>query len=468
MFEKLSRSLALRLSLQYALVFALSAGLLFSALYWRLADSLEQRDQELVEQHASRFAEAAQVGGVEGLSTMIHDSLAPEVRSLFVRLISPDNVAVFVLAPPDWIETEVRRLPIPDWQGLITEQRRQIVRIPQDALRDYTIATHHLPNNWILQVGRLTDSRPVLLAPLRKAFAAAGAAALLLALAFGTLLAWRTTQPLRAVSDTTRRILETGDLDARVPDPRGSGELVDLVRQLNTLLDKNAHHLRVLRETHDNLAHDLRTPLTRLRGTAELALQDACDPAEAQAALADCINETDRLLHMLETLLDISSAEGGMLKLTLQPTNLHDLLARSADLYTEVAEEKGITIILAEGPKPEAPVDAVRLGQALNNLIDNAIKYTPRGGSVQLALASDKDRALITVSDTGPGVPATEREAIFRRLYRSDASRTQRGFGLGLSLVKAVVEAHGGTVSVDDAPGGGARFTVGLPARPTS
>src|SRR5690606_6648973 len=113
--------------------------------------------------------------------------------------------------------------------------------------------------------------------------------------------AWRATRPLRLVSDTARRILETGDLAARVPASAGSGELDLLVAQLNTLLDRNAAHVQVLRDTLDNLAHDLRTPLTRLRGTAELAMQDNGDPAEARGALADCVNESDRLLHLLET-----------------------------------------------------------------------------------------------------------------------------------------------------------------------
>ena len=128
-----------------------------------------------------------------------------------------------------------------------------------------------------------------------------------------------------------------------------------------------------------------------------------------------------------------------------------------------MAEEKKIALV-QELPEPvEAEVDSVRLGQAVNNLLDNALKYTPEGGRVTLEARAEPGGARITVTDTGPGVPAAEREAIFRRLYRGDASRSQRGLGLGLSLVKAIVESHQGSVSVDDAPGGGARFTVRLP-----
>jgi signal transduction histidine kinase len=236
-----------------------------------------------------------------------------------------------------------------------------------------------------------------------------------------------------------------------------------LVRQFNTLLERNSAHLQVLRDTLDSLAHDLRTPLTRLRGTAELALHDGQDPKEAKDALADCIEETDRLLHVIDSLLDISAAEGGALRLNRSQVDLRGLAERAADLYREVAEEKRIEVRL-ELPAPVfVEADAVRLGQTANNLLDNALKYTPPGGHVVLTATADPPWAVFSVTDDGPGVPATEREAIFRRLYRGDASRSERGMGLGLSLAKAVVESHGGTVAVGDAPGGGACFTVRLP-----
>jgi signal transduction histidine kinase len=304
----------------------------------------------------------------------------------------------------------------------------------------------------------------VLLAPLRQTFAGVGAGALLLSLAVGTLLAWRATRPLRLLSQTANRILEQGDVAARVSGSFDRGELATLVHQFNTLLDRNAAHVQVLRDTLDNLAHDLRTPLTRLRGTAEMAMQDSGDPAEARAALADCINESDRLLHLLETLLDISAAEGGALKLNLEQVDLRSLVERAAELYGEVAQERNITVTL-ELPLPlVVRADPVRLGQAANNLLDNALKYTPAGGRVTLAARAESGAAVFTVTDNGPGIPMAEREAVFRRLYRRDVSRSQRGLGLGLSLVKAIVAAHGGSVTVDDAPGGGARFTVRLPA----
>ncbi len=458
MFDRLRQSLALRLAVQYAVVFAVTSAVLFAVLYWMLARALDAHEREELERRADDFAAAFARGGAAGLSARLDSAASPDANSFFVRLITPENRAVFVKFPPDWVETHVERLPIPGWTREI-----RTVRVPQNAQRDYTLASRQLAEGWILQAGQLMDSEAVLLAPLKRSFVVAGAAALVLSLAMGTILAWRATRPLRQLSDTTRRILETGDLAARVPGPAGRGELAALVRQLNTLLDKNATHVRVLREMVDNLAHDLRTPLTRLRGTAELALQGGADPAEAREALADCVEESERVLHLLEALLDISAAEAGALKLDRDRIDARSLLDRAADLYREVAEEKKISLTIEATEPAEFSADAIRLGQAINNLVDNALKYTPSGGRVALTARAEPRHVEMTVTDNGPGVPPAEREAIFRRLYRGDASRSQRGLGLGLSLVKAIVEAHGGTVTVSDAPGGGAQFVVRIP-----
>lgn len=460
MLERIRQSLALRLAIQYALVFAISSAALFTALYWVLAAALEQRDTDAVGRRAEILAAAYDFRGLAGLQAQAGADRSPDQPAYFVRIVNPDETINWVAVPRNWVETQVEQIPAGPFT--LTRETR-IARIPQDALRDYTIASRPLRDGRMLQVGRTTDSRAVLLAPLRRAFAAVGGAAAFVSVAVGTLLAWRATRPLRAVSDTARRIIETGDLAARVPSPGGSGELAVLVRQLNALLDKNAAHVRVLRETLDNLAHDLRTPLTRLRGTAELALQDSGDPAEARGALAGCVDESDRLLHLLEALLDITAAEAGALKLNRDRIDARSLIERAADLYREVAEEKNISVAVDQPDAAELSADAIRLGQAINNLLDNALKYTPEGGQITLRTRNEPHHVVITVTDNGPGVPVREREAIFRRLYRGDTSRSQRGLGLGLSLVKAIVESHGGTVAVGDAPGGGAQFTVRLP-----
>jgi signal transduction histidine kinase len=464
MLEAFRQSLAIRLAAIYSLVFAAGAAALFGVLYWILAHSLEARERAAVELRAAEFALAYEQGGAVALRERLSADTSPEVRSLFVRLLGPGGETVFATVPTDWVEPQFERRLVPDgWGGWRAEEIHS-VRVPRDAQRDFAVASRVLSDGRLIQVARSTDSRAVLLAPLRSDFAGVGAVALLLSLSAGTLLSWRATRPLREVANTARRIIREEDPAARIPEPGGSGELAVLARQLNTLLDKNATHVRVLRETLDDIAHDLRTPLTRLRGTAELALRDGGNPAEARSALAACVDESDRVLHLLEVLLDLSAAEAGVLTLRRESVDLCALALRTADLYREVAEQKRIKLGLELPSAAKVEADPVRIGQALSNLLDNALKYTPEGGRVTMSVACEPGAVTLMVTDSGPGVPVAEREAVWRRLYRGDASRSQRGLGLGLTLVRAVAEAHGGSAAVGDAPGGGARFQLRLPA----
>jgi signal transduction histidine kinase len=464
MLEEIRQSLAVRLAATYAAVFAAGAAALFGVLYWVLAHSLEERDRAAVEQRAATYALAYEQGGAFSLRARLSADPSPDARSLFVRLLSPDGSTVFASVPVDWVDPQVERHLVPDGWGGWKTQEIHSVRVPRDEARDFAVASRVLSDGRLIQVARTGDSRAVLLAPLRRDFAGVGAVALLLSLTAGTFLSWRATRPLRQVAATARRIIDEDDVSARIPNPTGSGELAVLARQLNALLDKNADHVRVLRETLDNLAHDMRTPLTRLRGTAELSLLEGGNPADARSALASCVDESDRVLHLLEVLLDVSAAEAGALTLRRERLDVRALVNRAVDLYREVAEQKNIKVVSEDSGATQIEGDPVRISQALSNLLDNALKYTPDGGRVTIATASEPGAVTITVSDTGPGVPPAERDAVWRRLYRGDASRSQRGLGLGLTLVRAIAEAHGGTATVGSAPEGGAQFQLRFPA----
>lgn len=286
--------------------------------------------------------------------------------------------------------------------------------------------------------------------------------ALLLAAAGAYALTQRGLRPVRELAATARRVVESGDLSQRVP-MRGTRDDLDEVSELvNRMLEHNQRLVAAMRDSLDNVAHDLRTPLTRMRGTAELALRES-DPATAREALADCIEESDRVLVMLRALMDISEAETGIMRLDRTRVALDRLADEIAELYSHVAEDAGIALRVDAEPVA-VNADAARLRQAIGNLVDNALKYTPRGGAVTVAVSREADTAVVRVTDTGEGIPRDALPRIWDRLYRAESSRTKPGLGLGLSLVAAIANAHGAEIGVSSEPGTGSTFTLRFPA----
>ncbi|HTM24550.1 MAG TPA: HAMP domain-containing sensor histidine kinase [Vicinamibacterales bacterium] len=461
------RLLGLRLSVWYATVFVISTVVLVGLGYALMSSSLAQRDHDIIRATLREYASRYELGGLPALqrSVELEERTGSEER-LFVRVLGPDADALFVRMPPGWRGYAFEDLGDGGGGagGDAAHGRRAVLEVASARLADGTI----------LQVGKSNEIRLALLRQFQVIVGLVSIAALAIGVLGGLLLTRSTVQPIYDLIAVVQRTIRTGRTDTRVRVRSSQGDAVDELSALfNTMLDRINSLIAAMGESLDNVAHDLRTPLARLRGIAERALQSD-DPADAggasakaaREALADCLEESDRILSMLNTLMDISEAETGALQLRREPVALRQLLAEAVELYEDVADAKQIAVTLESGPDITLSGARDRLRQVFANLLDNAIKYTPSGGTVRIAADADSTRARVTIEDTGSGIAPEHLPRIWDRLYRADPSRSERGLGLGLSLVKAYVEAHGGEVEARSEPGRGSTFIVRLPLAP--
>jgi signal transduction histidine kinase len=268
---------------------------------------------------------------------------------------------------------------------------------------------------------------------------------------------------ITAIAVTADHIMRTGDLSQRIHDPYGGTETRSLISVLNGMLDEIESHLQAVRTVSDNIAHDLRHPLTRLRNHIEEIRAETTDSecAEEQQRLGELVAECDSLLGTFQAILRISNIESARRHGGFRDLSLNCLIQDVVELYEPLATEKDIIITLEE--KPARIVgDKDLLFQAFANLVDNAIKYTPEKGHIDITVWPTEKGADIIIADTGVGVPDNHKPNVFRRFYRTEASRSTPGTGLGLSLVQAIIRLHQGTIELKDTQPHGLTVTVHL------
>jgi heavy metal sensor kinase len=458
-----ARTLAARLTLWYAGVFAASSVLAFSLTYLMIVALVRERTDDDLSDDIGEFAELLETEGMNGVEQEIRlDMQGDEVENEFIRLWSRDGSLVAAtdldafpgLPPPDsLLKSAVDAEPV--LATLHLSGRHHAVRTASGAISA----------DYVLEVGQSLEDDDEFVAGLLSRFGAPAAGAVVLAMPIGWFLARRALRPVESVTRTATEIA-AGAMDRRVAVGDQGDELVRLAQAFNAMLDRIQALVAGIREMSDNLAHDLRSPLTRIRAAAEMSLSgDRSDGARSSLA-ATATEECDRLIEMIDTNLEITEAESGAVRLHRVEIELVELVRDACDLFQTVAEDRKVELSAELPSRCVLFGDRQRLQRAIANLIDNALKYTPATGRVTVSLTDEGNEVRLAVADTGVGIPYDETARIFERFYRSDGSRSQPGNGLGLSLSLANARAHGGRISVESVPGRGSIFTLVLPRRP--
>jgi signal transduction histidine kinase len=467
-FGKLIRTTAFRLTLVYLFLFALFSASLLGYFAWNTRRLITEQITTTVN---AETGEISDIFSRRGLRVLVHTienrALRPGANLYLVTTPAGQaiagnvgSLAPGVMATSGWSETAYRRLD------------------DQDAADHFALVkVTELSSGFRLLIGRDLEERRRLFGIVAKAAQWSVLIVVVLGLCGGIFVARRVLRRIDAMTGTTQRIM-AGDLSGRLPVGRSGDELDRLAENLNAMLERIEALMTGLKEVSDNIAHDLKTPLTRLRNRAEEALAKAGTEAEYRSALERTIEESDGLIRTFNALLMIARAESGQARGNMDDFDAADVAEGIHELYEPLAEDGDLTLRVKTEPTP-LHGNRELISQALANLVENAIKYgKPAPAAQQLGAGGlesarkdiliearrEGDRVLLSVIDHGPGIPAADRKHAVERFVRLEASRTQPGSGLGLSLASAVATLHGGDLRLDDAHPG-LIATLAIPAR---
>ena len=435
---RLLRSASVRIALSYAAVFIVSTLLLVSYLWWRTANYLDQEIDAVIAADTRAIADRLRDFGLAGALATVADRVKQ----------TADEHTIYLLADPLLNPVGGNLNAWPAEVGRDTGWYE--VKLVQAGKLHATRILHvDLPAGFQLLVGRDVQDRVAIRALIVRGLVWAAVAALVLAAGGGLLVRRAVLRRVETINRTAGAIVQ-GDLGRRVPTGRSADEFDQLSGTINGMLDQIQLLIEGVRGASDAVAHDMRTPLAELRARLE-ALLRARPPADAAfEEIAKAIADMDRLIGVFNALLRLADIRSGVRRSGFRDVALDRILADVAEFYEPMAEEKGMTVAVT-APEPMAVKgDPDLLAQAIGNLVDNAIKYTPAKGAVALELKKLDERTVtVTVRDNGPGIPEGERELATRQFYRGGHPEIA-GTGLGLSLVAAVARLHGGRLELAD------------------
>ena len=436
------RTSAFRLTILYTAVFAASVLVLLAFLYWRTVTLIDRQARDTIEAEIRGLAEQYDQRGLPGLIELIRQRAALVGNDDHVYLLTTPSLLPLAGNLERWPDEEEAA---GGWLSL------SLSKMDEGRLVPHLVEARSflLPGGFRLLVGRDVHERGKFRMIVLEAFAWSSAATLALGLIGGLLLSRRILGQVEQVAGTARRIM-AGDLTQRLTG-NGSGDEFDrLAAILNGMLDRIERLMAGMRLATDSLAHDLRRPLTRLKARVELALLQPADAERDRRALADVLEQSDAALLLFESLLRIAMAESGAAVTELKPLDLAALTRDAADLYEPLAEDNGIALEVKADQPAMVSGQGELLAQSIANLLDNAVKYTPNGGRIEVGVTVEDSRVALTIADSGPGITAGDRQRVLERFVRLEESRSSAGSGLGLSLVDAVARLHDAALSLED------------------
>lgn len=437
---RLLGSSTFRLALLYTALSVGSVVVLFGFIYWATAGYVDRQTDETIEAEIGGLAEQYRRRGLAGLSAIVAERVARDPGGAAVYLLTHDDLTPIVGNLNRWPDA-----PTSDdgW----TRFRLRQWGLDKSEEHEARARTFLLRGGLHLLVGRdireLEATRRLIL----NALAWGLVITIALAVGVGLLMSSRVMRRIEAISETGRQIME-GDLSRRVPTDGSGDDFDQLATNLNLMLERIEGLMAAVREVSDNIAHDLRTPLTRLHTCLELARGN--DPQKLREAVDQAMADTEELLGTFNALLRIARIESGSRRGAFAEVDVAQLVRDLGELYEPLAADKGQQLIADTGRALAIRGDRDLLFQALANLVDNAIKYTPEGEKIALSARTKDGQTEVIVADSGPGIRADRREKVFQRFFRVDDSRTTPGSGLGLSLVRAVIGLHGARIRLED------------------
>jgi len=457
---EIRHTLAFRLALWYATIFAVSSLIAFYIFYIVISTAIQrQTDHELLND-MREFSSILKLKGSDSLrAEMEIEAESDGVHKVFFRFLRAQGEEIASSNMSFWRDVRISRAALNRIAGGESHVFETLAL--QGEPYKARIAYGVIGPDKIMQIGQSLEDDARFLEVFREIFGTS----IMVIISFSALIGWfMARRALSSIEEVTQTALDIskGAFDQRVRIRAKGDEIERLATAFNRMLNRLQELVVGMKEVTDNIAHDLKTPITRIRGLAESKLKVGNPYDDSQNLAADIIEECDYLLQMINTLLEISETEAWAGKLVKEQVDMAGIIQDALELFRPIAEEKGLTLISQVPDHIHVPGEIQGLKRIIVNLLENAIKYTPSGGTVTTSVQTDKGQIIIFIQDTGIGISEEDLPHIFERLYRCDTSRSEPGFGLGLSLALAVARAHGGDITVTSHPGKGSTFKVTL------